>query len=292
MRLSTQFFCASSPPFKPRHDLGKIKIEPRWPLLSLPLAHFHSHLYSPSPSLPSPPLPFHLHSDIVAAVLLQLGNVHAPTQARVWGRGFEDFLLSPVGNVAFINTILTHNKLNIQKHTIKSNNSLNSSAIRQKNVFVGANLWCGVQNRRECQTVWSSSNYGSPQYLDRAKQQNNSGVNAPTLGLLTASEDPVAPDNLWKGSERGISGPRWYHHEHKSSLFSQPHARQRRKWKIHVRMRTERGNAREANRWQTAGRVTLNSLRVLKILTPKKQQIVAEGEQASVCCRLGPEQTC
>lgn len=156
----------------------------------------------------------------------------------------------------------------------------------------GANLWCGVQNRRECQTVWTSSNYGSPQYLDRAKQQNNSGVNTPTLGLLTASEDPVAPDNLRKGSERGISGPRWYHHEHKSSLFSQPHARQRRKWKIHVRMRTERGNAREANRWQTAGRVTLNSLRVLKILTPKKQQIVAEGEQASVCCRLGPEQTC
>ncbi len=69
----------------------------------------------------------------------------------------------------------------------------------------------------------------SPQYLDNAKQQNNSGVNAPTLGLLTASEDPVAPDNLQRQRER-----------HLAALISSlaqfqfvfaAHARHRSKWK-------------------------------------------------------------
>lgn len=105
----------------------------------------------------------------------------------------------------FINTKHVQNKVNIQKHKIKWNNRHSD----QRNVvqefvwcsFV-ANLWSAFQNKRECQTVWTGWNYKSPQYLDRTKQQNNWGVNEPTLGLLTASEDPVAPDNLQRRSER------------------------------------------------------------------------------------------
>lgn len=111
-RLSTQFFFTS---IQAETQLWKDKN--RTSLTSS---------FSPSPSLylltPSPL--FCLCSDIVAAVLTQLGNARTVTKAKrgVRGRGFEDFfffLLSPVGNMAFINTVLAHNNPNIQKQEIK-----------------------------------------------------------------------------------------------------------------------------------------------------------------------------
>lgn len=110
-RLSTQFFFTS---IQAETQLWKDKN--RTSLTSS---------FSPSPSLylltPSPL--FCLCSDIVAAVLPQLSNACTVTKAKrgVRGRGFEDFffLLSPVGNMAFINTVLAHNNPNIQKQEIK-----------------------------------------------------------------------------------------------------------------------------------------------------------------------------
>ncbi len=94
------------------------------------------------PSLLSHPFSLCLQSDIDAAVLLQLGNAHAPAQAEGWlGSRLRGFSLSPVGNVAFINTIHSHNKLNIQKHRIKWNNRQSTSVIHQQKV-VQEFVWC------------------------------------------------------------------------------------------------------------------------------------------------------
>lgn len=72
---------SSLPPFKSRHDSGKDKnrtsLTSSFSLLSLS----HGHLYSLTPSLSLSPC---LQSDIDAAVLLQLGNAYALTQAEGW----------------------------------------------------------------------------------------------------------------------------------------------------------------------------------------------------------------
>lgn len=89
---------SSLPPFKLRHDSRKIKIEPCWPLLSLPC-------------LPRPPiftlstlfLPVSsLQSDVVAAVLLQLSNACALRQAEgCLGSKASRIFTLPSGKCAF-----------------------------------------------------------------------------------------------------------------------------------------------------------------------------------------------
>lgn len=116
--------------------------------------------------------------------------------------------------------------LTITKRNTRWNETPGQAVQQVPTVFVWLQI-CGAQNKLDCQSVWTGSDYGSPQCLDWGKQRSNSRVNAPTLRLLTASEHPVAPDNL----QRDIRPP-WYHHECKSSLFLQPHAWQR--MEIHV----------------------------------------------------------
>lgn len=114
----------------------------------LPLSLF----LSPPPPL-SPSLPLSLSrlqsDDIDAAVSLRLGNTRAlaPSEGRS-GSKARGFSLSAVGNVAFINTILAHNKpckytetFKKKKTPKKRNNSRNSWMIHQKNV-VREFVWC------------------------------------------------------------------------------------------------------------------------------------------------------
>lgn len=152
---------SSLPPFKPRHDSGRDKNRTS---LTSSLSLSFMAIFTLSP-------PLCLLSDIDAAVC----KARALTQAE--GCSGSRTFYSPLWEMWLSSTqyILTINQ------TYRRSNETIGRVIQWVESFVWCsfvvNLWSRVQMY---QSVWTCSNYGSP-------QQNNSGVNAPPLSLLTTA---------------------------------------------------------------------------------------------------------